>query len=413
MVIATGKIILQKLRNAGYKAYFVGGCVRDMLMRRPIKEIDIATDASPTIVTTIFPDTLELGAAFGIIVVKMNNLLFEVATFRSDEGYTDGRHPNQVIFSSMKEDALRRDFTINGMYYDPFEEKIFDLVEGRCDIEKKVVRAIGHPRLRFSEDKLRILRAIRFAATFQFTIAPATEQAIIKEAPTLTLSVSPERIWQELKKMLSNNPYHSLSLLLRLKVLTYIFPELKEVPISLLRSTIEFAKRFHFDEEVPEICLLLPLFQGVSEEATNVAFARLRVSNRDLKIIHAWYEALPQFQATRNNHVFWTHFLASPHARLFLALFSSLQRDSTKQQIFIARVQSLETRLENFILRVKNSTPVVSALDLIAEGIAPGKLLGDLLKEAEALSIETNCQDKEKILQILKNKGLFPAVSKK
>lgn len=202
IALEAAKKILLKLRNAGYQAYFVGGCVRDMLMGKPIEEIDIATSAPPVIVSTIFPDTLALGAAFGIIVVKENNRLFEVATFRSDENYQDGRHPERVIFSSMKEDALRRDFTINGMYYDPFEEKLFDLVEGRRDLEKRVIRAIGHPKLRFSEDKLRILRAIRFSSSLGFTLDPATERAIIKEAPSLVCSVSPERIWQELKKML-------------------------------------------------------------------------------------------------------------------------------------------------------------------------------------------------------------------
>lgn len=170
--LEVAKKIVRKLRNAGYQAYFVGGSVRDMLLGRPIEEVDIATNASPTIVTTIFPDTLSIGAAFGIIAVKENGQLFEVATFRSDEDYEDGRHPNRVVFASMKDDAIRRDFTINGMYYDPFEEKLFDLVEGRADLERKIIRAIGHPKQRFLEDKLRILRAIRFAATLGFALDP-------------------------------------------------------------------------------------------------------------------------------------------------------------------------------------------------------------------------------------------------
>lgn len=406
IALESAKKILLKLRNAGYQAYFVGGCVRDMLMGAPIDDIDIATNAPPVIVSTIFPDTLSLGAAFGIIVVKDNGRLFEVATFRNDVSYTDGRHPTQVVFSSMREDALRRDFTINGMYYDPFEEKLFDLVEGRRDLEKRIIRAIGHPRQRFAEDKLRILRAIRFSASLSFSLDPATERAIIKEAPTLTNSVSPERIWQELKKMLQKHPYEALSLLIRLKVITVIFPELNATPYSLLRIQSECAKRLN-PLEFSEILFLLPLFQGVQEEAALVAFSRLRVSNKELKLIELWYQALPHFQNVKNDLIFWTHFLASPTAHTLLSLFSAIQKDPAKQQLFISRVQNLEQRLEDAILRVKNATPVVSALDLMEQGITPGRLLGELLKEAENISIEQNCHDKEKILSLLKEKGFW------
>lgn len=404
--LEVAKKVLSRLRNAGYQAYFVGGCVRDMLMGKPIQDIDIATNASPTIVSTIFPNTLALGAAFGIIVVKEDGRLFEVASFRSDGNYEDGRHPQHVVFSSMKEDVLRRDFTINGMYYDPFEEKLFDLVEGQKDIEKRVIRAIGHPKLRFSEDKLRILRAIRFSSSLGFALDPATERAIIKEAPTLIHSVSPERIWQELKKMLNKQPHDALLLLIKLKVITVIFPELRDVPYGLLRANIEFSKKLN-PKDFPEILFLLPLFQGVSEEAAYVAFSRLRVSNKELQFIELWYKALPQFQNIQNNRVFWAHFLASPTANLLLTLFSAMQKDPSKQQHFISRVQDLENRLEKFILRIKNSSPLVSAADLISQGIAPGRLLGDLLKEAETLSIEHDCLDKDKILSLLKEKGFW------
>lgn len=404
--LEVAKKVLSKLRNAGYQAYFVGGCVRDMLMGKPIQDIDIATNASPVIVSTIFPNTLALGAAFGIIVVKEDGRLFEVASFRNDGNYEDGRHPQRVVFSSMKEDVLRRDFTINGMYYDPFEEKLFDLVEGQKDIEKRVIRAIGHPKLRFSEDKLRILRAIRFSSSLGFALDPATERAIIKEAPTLIHSVSPERIWQELKKMLKKQPHDALLLLIKLKVITVIFPELRDVPYGLLRANIEFSKKLN-PKDFPEILFLLPLFQGVSEEAAYVAFSRLRISNKELQFIELWYKALPQFQNMQNNRVFWAHFLASPTANLLLTLFSAMQKDPSKQQHFISRVQDLESRLEKFILRIKNSSPLISAADLISQGIAPGRLLGDLLKEAETLSIEHDCLDKEKILSLLKEKGFW------
>ncbi|EPP34690.1 poly A polymerase head domain protein [Chlamydia ibidis] len=406
VALDSAKKILKKLHNAGYQAYFVGGCVRDMLLGKQAEEIDIATNAPPVIVSTIFPDTLSIGAAFGIIVVKDSGHLFEVATFRNDGGYADGRHPEKISFSSMKEDAVRRDFTINGMYYDPFTEKLFDLVEGRRDLEKGIVRAIGHPKLRFAEDKLRILRGIRFAASLGFSLDPATERAIIKEAPTLTNSVSPERIWQELRKMIQKNPFDSLSLLLKLKVINTVFPELRGIPYGILRSSIEFAKKLN-PHNLPEILFFLPLFQGISEEEACAAFTRLRVANKDLKLVQAWYAALPEFQNVNNNYVFWAHFLASPTAHLCLSLFSAIQKDISRQQNFISRVQQLEARLEKFILRIKTSSPLISAADLIAKGIAPGRLLGDLLREAEILSIEHECHDKEKILSLLKEKGFW------
>lgn len=404
--LEVAKKIVRKLRNAGYQAYFVGGSVRDMLLGRPIEEVDIATNASPTIITTIFPDTLSIGAAFGIIAVKENGQLFEVATFRSDEDYEDGRHPNRVVFASMKDDAIRRDFTINGMYYDPFEEKLFDLVEGRADLERKIIRAIGHPKQRFLEDKLRILRAIRFAATLGFALDPQTEQAIIKELPSLPNSVSPERIWQELKKMLRTTPYESLQLLTKLKVLPILFPELKVSSSGFLRSAIAFAQKIH-DSQIPEIALLLPLFREVDKEKALEAFSRLRVSNKELKLLEDWYAALPQFLSKQNDKFFWAHFFASETSSLLLSLFLSMQRSPDEQELFIARIHDLKTRLAAFIERIQSGAPLVSAQDLIAKGITPGRLLGELLREAEALSIEHECSDKEKILSLLKSKGFW------
>lgn len=406
VALEIAKKILTHLRNAGYQAYFVGGCVRDMIMHLPINEIDIATDAPPVVVSALFPDTLSIGEAFGIIAVKERGRLFEVATFRCDQNYIDGRHPKQVIFSSMREDALRRDFTINGMYYDPFADQLFDFVEGRHDLEKKVIRAIGHPKLRFAEDKLRILRAIRFAATLGFSIEPSTQKAILKEASSLPASVSPERIWQELTKMLRKRPYESLLLLIQLKVLPVIFPELNVVPPTLLKSVAEFAKVLN-PLTTPEILFLLPLFQTIDIESTRIAFARLKVSNKNMKYIEAWYQVLPQFQKQYNDRIFWSHFLASSDANLFLSLFSATQKDASKQQQFLARVQSLQAQLMPFIKRIQTATPVVTAIDLMSRGVQPGRLLGDLLKEAENISIEYDCQDKEKVLSLLKEKGFW------
>src|SRR5215468_11668695 len=156
------------LREAGHIAYFAGGCVRDMVRGLAPKDYDIATDARPDTVQKLFPRTYAVGAHFGVIIVLEDGFQFEVATFRSDAAYIDGRHPSAVHFSSPEEDAKRRDFTINGMFYDPVAEQVIDLVGGQADIDAKLVRAIGEPAKRFAEDRLRMLRAARFATALDY-----------------------------------------------------------------------------------------------------------------------------------------------------------------------------------------------------------------------------------------------------
>src|SRR5438046_5415834 len=163
----TARAVVTKLRDNNHVAYFAGGCVRDMVRRLPPQDIDIATDAHPKEVQKIFPRTYAVGAHFGVIVVLENGLQFEIATFRSDDVYLDGRRPSEVHFSSPEEDARRRDFTVNGMFFDPAKNELIDFVDGRTDLKAKLIRAIGDPTLRFSEDRLRMLRAIRFATVLE------------------------------------------------------------------------------------------------------------------------------------------------------------------------------------------------------------------------------------------------------
>src|ERR1700716_643619 len=156
----TAREVAERLRACGHIAYFAGGCVRDMVRSLPAKDFDVATDATPDVVQKIFPHTYAVGAHFGVVVVVENGFNFEVATFRSDGAYLDHRHPVNVRFSSPEEDAKRRDFTINGMFFDPKKDEVIDFVGGRADIEAKIVRAIGNASQRFEEDRLRMLRAI-------------------------------------------------------------------------------------------------------------------------------------------------------------------------------------------------------------------------------------------------------------
>src|SRR5687768_12609710 len=172
--------VVNRLREAGHLAYFAGGCVRDALLGLEPKDYDVATDAPPDRVRELFPRTQAVGAAFGVILVRQGRSQIEVATFRSEGKYLDGRRPENVTFTTAEEDAKRRDFTINGMFYDPVADKVIDFVGGRQDAPDRVLRAIGNPDERFAEDHLRLLRAIRFAARFGMTIEPATHDAIAR-----------------------------------------------------------------------------------------------------------------------------------------------------------------------------------------------------------------------------------------
>ena len=204
--------IVRTLREHGHQAYLAGGCVRDLLLSREPADYDVATDATPHQVMQIFPQTFAVGEQFGVVLVPEPDrntakdtprVAVEVATFRSDVGYSDGRHPDEVRFSQdPREDVARRDFTINGMMMDPATNQILDFVGGRADLQAGIIRAIGDPERRFAEDKLRMLRAVRFAARFDFKIDPATLEAIKKLAPTIH-QVSCERVREELTKMLT------------------------------------------------------------------------------------------------------------------------------------------------------------------------------------------------------------------
>ncbi len=217
--------LVKSLRAAGEEAFLVGGCVRDLLMRRIPKDYDIATSARPEKVAKLFPKTIPVGVQFGVLLVLKGGYPYEVATFRTDQGYRDGRHPVGVVFSSAKEDALRRDFTINGLFLDPLKNRVIDYVGGERDLKSKVIRAIGDPAQRFEEDKLRVLRAVRFAANLTFPIDPTTFQAIQKAAPQI-LQVSAERIRDELVKLFTGpHPGKGLALLEESGLLKVILPE--------------------------------------------------------------------------------------------------------------------------------------------------------------------------------------------
>ena len=217
--------IVKRLRERGFSALFAGGCVRDMLMGNVPEDYDIATDARPDDITKIFERTIPVGIHYGVALVVESEFEFEVATFRSDGTYTDGRHPDTVTFCDARGDALRRDFTINGMFYDPINDEHFDYVGGREDMQARLIRAIGNPSERFNEDRLRMIRAVRFACRFDYKIEDQTAEAI-KKLYDKILTVSMERTRDELRKILTGpNPHTGIKMLDDLNLLNEILPE--------------------------------------------------------------------------------------------------------------------------------------------------------------------------------------------
>lgn len=261
---------MRTLRGRGYRAYLAGGCVRDLLLGREPADYDVATDATPQQVMQIFPQTFAVGVQFGVVLVpdyggtgalarpgvrsldEGKGNVIEVATFRSDIGYSDGRHPDEVRFSrEPREDVQRRDFTINGMLLDPVTDEVLDFVGGRADLSAGIVRAIGDPERRFVEDKLRMLRAVRFAARFAYTIDAATVAAIPKLAAQIH-QVSRERVREELTKMLTEGRARRAFLLLdESKLLPQVLPE-----ISAMKG-VEQPPQFHPEGDVFVHTLLL------------------------------------------------------------------------------------------------------------------------------------------------------------
>jgi len=254
--------IVRTLREHGHQAYFAGGCVRDLLLGREPADYDVATDATPQQVMQIFPQTYAVGEQFGVVLVPQSNgptgelarhgETVEVATFRSDVGYSDGRHPDEVRFTKdPREDVQRRDFTINGMMLDPATNKVLDFVGGQADLKAGIIRAIGEPERRFAEDKLRMLRAVRFAARFDYQIDPATMAAIQKLAPKIR-QVSCERVCQELTKMLTEGrAQRAFQLLDTTHLLSEVLPE-----IAAMKG-VEQPPEFHPEGDVFVHTLLL------------------------------------------------------------------------------------------------------------------------------------------------------------
>jgi poly(A) polymerase len=428
----TARDVAARLRERGHLAYFAGGCVRDIVRGETPKDFDIATDANPEAVQKLFPHTYAVGAHFGVILVVENGFQFEVATFRADDIYVDGRRPSAVHFSSPEEDARRRDFTINGMFYDPVAEEVIDFVGGRVDIQAKLVRAIGDPGQRFAEDRLRMLRAVRFATVLDYKIDSQTWDALLANAVSIN-EISAERIREELVRMfLSSNRTRGWDLLDSSGLMHAVLPE-----IDAMKGCAQ-PEQFHPEGDVFEHTRLMLQFlpekvsvplvfavllhdvakprtatvdntgrirfnehDRIGAEMTEEIMRRLRFSGAE---IDATVEMVRQHMVFKD----------VPKMRM-AKLKRFMARATFDDELELHRVdcQGSHRMLDNyeFLLRKREEfanepiipSPLVRGDDLIALGLKPGPKFGEILEAVETRQLEGTLRTSEEALEWVKH----------
>ena len=381
---------MRTLRQEGFESLWAGGCVRDQLLGRTPKDYDVASTATPDDVIRIFGrrSTVAVGASFGVIMVIGPDKAagqVEVATFRSDGEYMDGRRPSSVKFCRPEEDARRRDFTINGMFFDPLEETLLDYVGGRSDLEQGIVRAIGDPVARFTEDKLRMLRAVRFTATFGFVLDSATAAAALQLRQQLN-QVSVERITQELKRMLSQTTReHSFLLLAQVALLPEVLPEICVAgSIDAAKLTTVGRMLHHLTSERIEpafaviLKTLLPAAPGKeSVTAIESVCRRLKLSNEETNCICWLAESLLVLADIRNKplHV-RKPLLAHPHFELLLELSAAI---ATAENGIASDVEFCRDYLSSLKGKELCPPPLIDGQDLLVLNVPKGPAFRTLL----------------------------------
>ena len=399
--------IVQRLVDSGHVAYFAGGWVRDFVLECPSSDIDIATSATPEEVMALFSHTVPVGIAFGVVIVVEEGHPFEVASFRKEGRYLDGRKPESVEPATPEEDAERRDFTINGMFYDPLTKQVFDFVGGKRDLEAKVVRAIGDPHERFREDRLRMIRGVRFAARFGYALDFETEQAMKAHAPTLLPAVSMERIWQELERMAAFPRFDwALVTMQRLGLLSAIFPVLMDVTTEEVEQRVESFSRF--PKKTPTLLHLVQLFPNQTAEQLSDMCDFLRVSNQERKEIE-WYQRVKKMTQQKGDPAGWARLYANPMSALVFEVVAAEMGELAGEK-FLGEHRQEQERLKGHIERIQAKRPLVSAEHLLKEGIAPGVRLGELLREAEQIAVNEDLHESEKVLLCLKASDKWPQI---
>lgn len=423
--------VIKTLRQQGFQSYLVGGCVRDILLGREPADYDVATDATPDQVMAIFPKTFAVGAQFGVVLVPTETGNIEVATFRSDGTYSDGRHPDQVTYSKTpEEDVRRRDFTINGMMLDPIADKVLDLVGGQEDLRRKVIRTIGEPERRFTEDKLRLMRAVRFAARFGYEIEPATRDAIKRLASTIH-DVSRERIRDELTKMLiEGSARRAFELLDETGLLAEVLPEVAKM------KGVEQPPQYHPEGDVWVHTLMLleglpangsptlawgallhdvgkpPTFRRApdrirfdnhAEVGTQMAKEichRMRMSNEETEQIcaivanHMKFPELPRMRQSTLKK-----FLRMPKIEEHIEMH---RLDCLASHGDLSLYELAKEKLATIPEEQIRPEPLITGADLIALGMQPGPQFKQILSEIEDAQLEGTLTTKEKALEEVK-----------
>jgi poly(A) polymerase len=423
--------IALRLRESGHIAYFAGGCVRDLVRGLAPKDFDIATDAAPEVVQKLFPRTYAVGAKFGVIVVVENGTNFEVATFRSDDAYVDGRRPSAIHFSSPEEDAKRRDFTINGMFLDPVANEVIDFVGGRADLEAKLVRAIGEPAQRFAEDRLRMLRAARFATVLDYKIDDQTWDALVANAASID-EISAERIREELVRIfLSPQRVRGWDLLDSSGLMRAILPE-----VEAMKGCLQ-PEQFHPEGDVfqhtrlmlslllekvsvPLVCSVLfhdvakPVTATVDEtgrirfnehdrigaEMTEAIMGRLRFSRAEIDATvemvrqHMVFKDVPKMRVAKLKR-----FMARPTFEDEIELH---RVDCASSHRMMDNYEFLLCKREEFANEPIIPPPLVRGDDLIALGLKPGPKFGEILEAVETRQLEGTLRNREEALEWLK-----------
>ena len=407
--------VIAKLRSSGHQAFLVGGCVRDVLLGTHPKDFDIATDARPDRIMSLFPNSGEVGAHFGVVLVRDDFAQVEVATFRSDDDYADGRRPTSVHFESdPRQDVLRRDFTINGLLLDPENDEVLDYVDGQADLARRVIRAIGEPSLRFREDHLRMLRAVRFAARLGFEIEPAT-LAAIRQDHALIATVSAERKRDELARILiEGGARRGFELLDETGLLSEILPE-----IAAMKG-VEQPPQFHPEGDVwvhtlmllegmhnPSLTLALgALLHDVGKPSTFRIAERIRfdghveagvaIAHQILTRLRYSNDEIEQVEALVANHM---KFMDLPKMRestlkRFLRMPRFLEHLELHRLDCMASNQRFESyelarrKLNEFPDEHLKPAPLVTGGDLIAAGYHPGPIFSTILTAVEDAQLE-------------------------
>jgi poly(A) polymerase len=429
------RFIVERLRAASHAAYFVGGCVRDLLLGREPKDFDVATSAEPDQLLRLFPRADRVGAHFGVVLVHHDGAHVEVATFRSDLEYLDGRHPEGVRFETdPREDAVRRDFTINALLLDPISGEILDFVHGREDLAAGIVRAIGDPERRFREDHLRLLRAVRFAARFGFRIEPQTFSSIRHLAP-LIHDVSAERIRDEIARILTEGgARRGFELLDTTGLLHEVLPEIEAM------KGVEQPPEYHPEGDVwvhtlimleglrePSLELALGvLLHDVGKPVTFRIAERIRFDGhveRGIEIAHGLLTRLrfpnavvEQAEALIANHM---KFADAPRMRES-TLKRFLRMPEFEEHMELHRLDCLSSHgsLDNYDFVRRRQTevppeqlkppPLLTGRDLIAAGYKPGPMFGVVLREIEDAQLEGRIATRDEALGIAREKLALP-----